>query len=135
MTDDRIHVAEVEPYWLPELQRQFPGGEARVTPLDASDLIDSSAGLPSLTRRLFLFDCGAPGSPVADLLQQVLISPPDHRPPIVVILRESAAESEWPLRELGVAAVLDDNTPGADVARLCRLLLSGLPRSAASVRV
>ena len=41
-------------------------------------------------------------------------------PPVIVIGSKLTAELEWPLRELGALAVVEDRISGEELAQLCR---------------
>lgn len=126
-TDDApIVVIEPEPFWGPELQRRFPQRRVSINPgwsrcdppeLEAAALIvaEGSALLAELT--LFSARRRSAGS---------------RATPLVAILRRSQRRWEWPLRELGADAVLDEFSGGANVAATCERLLAGSP--AAQVR-
>lgn len=112
---NRIIVFEREPYWAPELRRQFEGTDvtvrqcidlsslAEVAP-DASDVIVAS--LEGNER-----DC-------AELLRQVTVAFK------IIISPSAASDLEAPFREAGASSFVVEHLSGEELARRIRLVWS-----------
>jgi hypothetical protein len=115
----RILVVEREPYWLPELQRQFQRSGVEVAPAQTWDEAAGPAGrdgVEGLTVCEF-------GEVAEGLLNTIAAGSDLQSGRLVVVLDEASRGWEWALREAGVADVVDEFSGGGAVAALCRRLL------------
>jgi hypothetical protein len=119
----KILVAEREPFWLPELERRFP--DHRVRPFEDPDRASSpdEEWLPECDRLIVVTG------------ERLIPRLTDWRPrlamaairgvPVLALLRRGELAWEWPLRELGVTAVLEEFIGGHRLADACERLLAG----------
>ncbi len=111
-----ILVLEREPYWTPELQRQFLTTDVKVrgcrkwSELSAAIQSDPS-GLSVIDLADFAADC---------LTGLAAI----HSSRLIVISSPQYAELEFALRDAGAAAFFPDLPTGEQLARCCRRWLS-----------
>lgn len=116
-----IAIFEKQPYWGPELQRQFQSSRTIVR--ECRSVRDLLPSIMNFEIALIVVDLEEGlseclewlGSDVARHLKPV---------PIVVLGSPATAELEWVLREAGVTAFLPDGVAGDDLAQLCRRQLS-----------
>lgn len=110
----RVLVLENEPFWLPELQRQFQAEPVTIEAIAVDEVAmkDDSVVvavaeilLQQGAREFFAAQPGAVGTP------------------LVAIAGRSVQRWEWLLRELGAVSVIDQFTRGEQLAMLCRRLL------------
>lgn len=117
--DSGIAVLERQPYWAPELQRQFAGELVAVRACRAT--ADLDAVLPAWTRAVCVLELEhAPGACLTWLgrLRE------SGRDVAVIVCGSPATTSlEWTVRELGALAFFPDLPTGTEVAQLCRRLL------------
>lgn len=115
--DAVIAVFERQPYWGPELQRQFSDASIRVR--ECRSLSDLPSAVEGFAARLFVIDIQAdPPGCLAWLGSLRRDASCDC--PIIACGAPDQTELEWILREAGVSAFLCDVIPGDDFARLCR---------------
>jgi hypothetical protein len=115
-----IAVFENQPYWGPELQRQFLQSGIIVSECRSiRNLIPAIEAFPSA---LFVIDLD---SDLADFVNWLGNDFVQHsvRVPIIALGSAATAELEWRLREAGVTAFLPEFVPGQELARLCRRML------------
>ena len=119
--DAVIAVFELQPYWGPELQRQFQTDSVAVT--ECRSVGDLFPIVNGFTKALIVIDLDAA---ISDCLAWLGTEVAKHpaRVPIIAIGSAATAELEWRLREAGVTAFLPELIAGADFARLCRRQLS-----------
>ena len=119
--DAVIAVFELQPYWGPELQRQFQAVNVAVT--ECRSVGDLFPIVDGFSKALIVIDLDAA---IADCLTWLGTEVAKHsvRVPIIAIGSAVTAELEWRLREAGVTAFLPELIAGNDFARLCRRLLS-----------
>ena len=119
--DAVIAVFELQPYWGPELQRQFQSSNIVVTECrSVNDLLPIVEGF---SKALIVIDLDAAIADCLSWLGTVVAKHP-VRIPIIAIGSVATAELEWRLREAGVTAFLPELIAGPDFARLCRRQLS-----------
>ena len=116
-----VLVFEQRPRWAPELQRQFLGQDVAVRACRSLDDLDALAAAAAQAIAVVDLDA-APAACLQFLGRRLGRSP--HLP-IVAVGSPRMGELEWPLRELGAAAVLCDFPTGEQMARLCRRQLAG----------
>jgi hypothetical protein len=111
-----VVVCEREPYWTPELQRQFLGSDVAVRGCRKwGELAPLSR---PYARAVEVVDLDAsPAEILAGLARRSAEPVPC---PLVVLARPRFAELEWVLREAGVQAFYADLVPGDELARCCR---------------
>ena len=115
-----ISVFESDPYWVPELQRQFL--HSAVTVRECRSIGDLLPGLEVFDFELILLDFES--GPVEALAWlSAFVTKQVRRIPIIICGSSDTRELEWMLREAGVSAFLPDRVSGEDLARLCRRLL------------
>jgi hypothetical protein len=113
-----IAVFEREPYWAPELSRQFADGSVLVRTCTRLDDVD--AMLVEWPRSLCVIEFEA--APTAIL--NWFAARADSKPALVFAVR-SAAPLEWILREAGATSFRSELVSGRALAMQCRRLLSG----------
>lgn len=115
-----IVVFEKQPYWGPELQRQFQHSDVLVR--ECRSIRDLLAGAGALDKTLFVIDLEAD-------LEQTLewfgtgLAICHVSIPIIALGSKAHGELEWVLREAGVSAFLPEFVTGEHLARLCRRML------------
>ncbi|MEI8020785.1 MAG: hypothetical protein WCH39_21455 [Schlesneria sp.] len=119
--DAVIAVFELQPYWGPELQRQFQADNVAVT--ECRSVNDLFPIVDSFTKGLIVIDLDVA---ITDCLAWLGTEVAKHpvRVPIIAIGSAATADLEWGLREAGVTAFLPELMARPDFARLCRRLLS-----------
>ena len=115
--DAVIAVFERQPYWGPELQRQFQSTNVAVR--ECRSVRDLLPAIDGSLKALIVIDFDAA---IEDCIVWLGTEVVKHsvRIPIVAIGSAATAELEWRLREAGVTAFLPDLVAGCDLARLCR---------------
>lgn len=115
-----VLVCEREPYWTPELQRQFHGGDIVVRGCQRwSDLAALSREFSRTVHVIDLEQCAA--ECLIGLGQRCREA---HASPVVVLSSPRLAELENVLREAGAQAFFPELPTGADLARCCRRWLA-----------
>lgn len=114
-----VIVFERRPCWESELKRRLPAREILVRPSRAAG--DALTLAQAMRGSVLVVDLAVGLQPALQLLERlmtlrVLVSP-------IVVSPDSAAELEWPLRELGAVAFVNEAASGQEVADLCRRLL------------
>jgi hypothetical protein len=111
----RILVLEDEPYWLPELQRQFLGEAVTVEAVKADELTDrDDAVVVAMAETLLRQGARAFFATAPDAVGT----------PLVAITSARTRNWEWLLRELGAVSVVDEFCGGRRLATLCRRLMA-----------
>lgn len=113
-----ILVFESRPYWLPELQRRFAGGDQRVRGCSTTRDLLADADQAGLI--VLVLDQQEAGC--LEVLGKLAIA--RKSPPIVCLASEQIADLRWPAFELGATAFLDRLTPSDEFLRLCRRLIA-----------
>ena len=118
--DAVIAVFELQPYWGPELQRQFQTDKVAVT--ECRSVYDLFPIVDSFAKGLIVIDLDVA---ISDCLAWFGNNVAKHpvRVPIIAIGSAVTADLEWRLREAGVTAFLPELMATSDFARLCRRLL------------
>ncbi len=118
-----ILVAEREPFWLPELQRRFP--DRQVKPWEDAECapLPDEARLPEPDRLIVV--TGECLIPRLTEWHPRLTTAAIRGVPVLALLRRCELAWEWPLRELGVTAVLEEFLGGRRLADACERLLAG----------
>lgn len=122
MTSDSgpiLSVFERQPYWAPELQRQFAGEPVGVRP--CRTMADLQAVLAAADVPVVLLDFEAAPEDCLTWLKRHGLEP--HAPAIFVAGAGRSGDLEPLLRELGCIDYLPDPTPGVDLARRVRRVL------------
>ncbi len=107
---------ESQPYWEPELQRQFGGEDVQVGACRSTKDLDLR--LSEVTFDVCVIDLIADGNGVLRWLGERL-----HRSPtiaVIVIAGEAQQSLEWHVRELGAAAFAAGDVTGKQLAAMCR---------------
>lgn len=117
-----ILVAEREPFWLPELERRFPDRCVRPWE-DVDHAPPDQQQLPHRDRLIVV--AGERLIPRLTEWRPRLATAALRGVPVLALLRRGELAWEWPLRELGVAAVLDEFIGGRRLADACERLLAG----------
>ncbi len=126
--DAGIVVFEKQPYWGPELKRQFSKQQILVRECrSVSDLYPNS---DSLSRSVLLLSLDAAPTDCLTWMGRQL---QNNSPPFVVVASPDLMDLEWPIREAGAAAFVHDEIAGDRLARLCRRLLSSCGERADAV--
>lgn len=106
----KLVVVEREAWWLPELERQFPGQRARAATLEEVARLGGDLD-PEGVPRVIVIE--------AELLRDCFWT--SRRPPLwrstVAILSDGDISGEWLLRELGIAAVVQVYDGGRRLAQ------------------
>ena len=111
-----VFVFEKRPRWTPALQRQFLDEEVRVRRfVRIAELRREAIGS---ARGVVLLELAAGAADCLQFLGRVLGQP--GFPPVLVIGSDRTAELEWPIREFGATAFLDESIPRSHLARLIR---------------
>ena len=116
----RILVVERERYWLPELLRQFLGTRVVIEEADHWPTGTSAGTSEPGSTVLVVAELSAVQ---AELLHAAARTGEPLRTASILVTTAAQAGWEWPLRELGVRAVVDEFVGGRQMARLCRRLL------------
>lgn len=116
-----IAIFEKQPYWGPELQRQFQHTETAIR--ECRSLRDLSVTTQSVQDVVWVIDLEAGLEQSLEWLAND-VAQLSFTVPIIVIGSPASAELEWILREAGVTAFLPELVTGEDLARLCRRMLS-----------
>jgi hypothetical protein len=123
--DAVIAVFERQPYWGPELQRQFVNAPIQVR--ECRKINDLSPPDEEQVPSLFVIDLTDDLNGCIEWLG-TLERDVTGRRSIIVCARPHHRELEWILRDAGVTVFLSDVIPGDDFARLCRKQLGLLSR-------
>jgi len=111
-----IIVFEKQPRWVPELQWQFVDHDVRVRACCSTRDIEQHFNSTLKCVVVLAMSAGA-----AECLQFLgLCEGRWFFPPVIVIGSKQTAELEWPLRELGAFAFVEDRIGGEELARICR---------------
>jgi hypothetical protein len=115
-TQHPIVVFERQPFWEPELRRQFADGGATVRGCrTVADLDHLTSGNPRLIAVVNLEDAAA------DLLRWLSRGLTTGRQvPTIAVAGPKSMPFQWHAREAGVVAVLSREIGGHQLARLCR---------------
>lgn len=114
-----LSIFERQPYWAPELQRQFAGEPVVVRP--CRSVADLQAVIVAGGVAVVLLDFEAAPEECLAWLGRHGLSP--DAPAIFVAGSGRSDDLESLLRELGCVDYLPDPTPGADLARRVRRVL------------
>lgn len=116
-----IAIFEKQPYWGPELQRQFQS--SRITLRECRSIRDLFPSIKNFENALLVVDLDAG---LVDCLNWLGTEVARYSTPVPIVALGSpaTAELEWVFREAGVTAFLPDAIAGDDMARLCRRHLS-----------
>lgn len=111
-----ILVCEPEPYWTPELQRQFLGSQIAVRGCRKwSEMTELSRSCEGAVR---LVDFPAVAADcLAGMAGEIFRA--DH-PPLLLLIDAGTEELEWTLRDGGADAVLSDRIAAKDLVQICR---------------
>ena len=111
-----IAVYERQPFWEPELRRQFAEGDVAVRGCrTVSDLAHLTSGNPHLVAVVNLEDG------TADLLRWLSQGLTRGRlVPTIAVAGPKAMTFQWHAREAGAVAVIESDMGGRQLARLCR---------------
>lgn len=121
--DIAIVVFEAQPYWGPELLRQFQHTEIAIRECRKVDDLLPAAN--QLALGLLVVDLS---SGLKDCLHWFNdVSCNRQRWPIIACGSNHTADLEWALRDAGVSAYLPDIVTGTEMAHLCRKLLGLIP--------
>lgn len=124
-----ILVVEREPFWRPELQRRFP--DVAVVAWEAAERESPAAAEIPAGRGRLLVITGECLIPRLAEWRPLLTRASLRGAPVLALLRRGELAWEWPLRELGVTAVLDEFIGGRTLAAACeRLLAQAIPAAA-----
>jgi hypothetical protein len=120
MSRRAVVVCEREPYWTPELQRQFLGERVTVRGCRKwSELVTLSQEFETALR-IVDFDFIA-----AECLAGMAHDAASvNRQPLLLLVTGERAEFEWPLRDGGADAVLSNRIAADELARYCRRWLA-----------
>lgn len=105
-------VFERQPFFAPELQRQFLGEDVAVRACRMAPDVDAGEADVAVVH----LDA-APRDVLQWLARRRVIG---RDVPTIVVASEAMAEMEWPVRELGATSFVDEFVGGAHLARLCR---------------
>lgn len=123
---DGVVVFERDPYWGPELKRQFAGDWVVVR--ECRSLNEIHAVAADLEHVVILAVIDAAPAEILNWLERPAITM--SRAGLIVISSPDWAELEWPIREAGAMAFMSDETPGVRVAHWCRRWLHAGARPA-----
>lgn len=119
-----ILVFERTPFWGPALKRQFSDQSLFVR--ECRTVGDLSPAIAEFSHCLVVLSLdSAPTDCLAWIGKQSRVIAP---PPIIVIASSEYAELEWTVREAGVAAYVNDEISGRDLARICSRLIRSVRR-------
>jgi len=117
--DAGIVVFEKQPFWGPELKRQF--SKQRFLVRECRAISDLQSNADSLFHSILLLSLdAAPADCLAWMSRQVQ----GNSPTFIVVASPELMDLEWPIREAGAAAFVHDEIAGDRLARICRRLLS-----------
>ncbi|WP_010588130.1 hypothetical protein [Schlesneria paludicola] len=120
-----VAVFERQPFWGPELQRQFKQSSVEVRECRVvGDLLPTIEEFPSA---LIFIDLESGLEECLSWLRSELRVHP-HPCPVIACGAATATDLAWVLREAGVTALLAEFVPGEKLARLCRRQLGLQPR-------
>lgn len=117
--DAGVVVFEKQPFWGPELKRQFSKQQFLVR--ECRSLSDLQSNADTMSRSVLLLSLDAAAT---DCLTWIGRQLQNNVPPFVVIASPELMALEWPIREAGAAAFVHDEIAGDRLARLCRRLLN-----------
>ena len=111
-----ILVYEKRPRWEAELKRSLVGKRTLVRPCrSVADLLALCRAMPG---SVAVIDIEVGGGTVLHALDQAQRERLALFP--IVIAPDYADDLEWPLRELGIVALLPDRAPCGELSRACR---------------
>jgi DNA-binding NtrC family response regulator len=116
MLTPTLLIFERRPRWVPELERQFFGQDVRVR--GCRSLKDVLERLASPADCVVVLDLEAAPAECLQTLGRLMTRSPS--PTILVLASEAYRELEWPIRELGATAFLEEPVPGDEMAEWCR---------------
>ena len=111
-----VFIFEKRPRWTPALQRQFLDEDVRVRRF--TRLADLRREATASSRGVVLLEFAAGAADCLQFLGRALGRP--GFPPVFVIGSDRTADLEWPIREFGATAFLDEAIPRSQLARLIR---------------
>ena len=112
----QVVVLERQPYWQPELERQFLHQELVVKSCRSVDDLDDLTRTETPTVAVVDLDVDPPGT--LRWLARRLTAGPDVS--TIVVVTEERHSLHWHIRELGAVAVVSEYLEGNRLARLCR---------------
>lgn len=112
-----IIVYETNPFWGPELQRQFFNSPIAICECRA--IVDLAQIAEPFRSGLFVVDLAADLAGTIHWLRQTQRTR-TNRWPVIAIGSAETLTMEWNLREAGVTAYLPDFVGGDEFAKLCR---------------
>lgn len=119
--DAGVVVFEKQPFWGPELKRQFSKQQFLVR--ECRSVSDLQPNADTISRSVLLLSLdAAPTDCLTWIGRQFLNS----SSPFIVVASPELMALEWPIREAGAAAFVHDEIAGDRLARLCRRLLNNL---------
>ena len=126
-----VLVFEKQPFWGPELKRQFTDQSVLVRECrSVQDLLPAAAEFSGAVVVLSL-----DAAPIDCLAWIGMRFQNEAHYPLIVLASTELSDLEWPIREAGAVGFVGDEIPGDQLARLCLRLLrtsaSSVPRVAA----
>jgi hypothetical protein len=122
IAEQQVVVLERQPYWQPELERQFLQQELIVRGCRSVEDLDDLTRTAGAT--IVVVDLEVDPPSVLRWLARQLMAGPDT--PTLVVLSENLKLLHWHVRELGAVAVVSEFHTGACLARLCRKTLDAV---------
>ena len=120
-----VLIFEKQPYWGPELKRQFEDGSVLIRECRTVEDLLPRAGIFRQAVILMVLD-----DETADCLAWISRQlDRESKFPVIVIAAAELAHLEWVLREAGVAQFVHDELSGSRLARICRRFLGEEPGS------
>jgi DNA-binding NtrC family response regulator len=115
MLTPTLLIFERRPRWVPEMERQFLGQNVRVRGCrSVKDLLDRFHSSPKC---LAILDLEADPEGCLNSLARLMAHSP--LPTILVVASERYRDLEWPVRELGATAFLEEPLTGDKMAEWC----------------
>jgi DNA-binding NtrC family response regulator len=116
MLTPTLLIFERRPRWVPELERQFLGQDVRVR--GCRSLKDVLEHCNASANCVVILDLEAAPEEVLKTLARLMARSPSRT--ILIVASAAFRELEWPLRELGATAFLEEPIPGDEMAECCR---------------
>ena len=116
MLTPTLLIFERRPRWVPELERQFLGQDVRVR--GCRSVKDVLKHCTPLANCVVILDLAAQPEDCLKTLERLMARSPS--PTILVVASAMDRELEWPVRELGATAFLEEPIPGDEMAEWCR---------------
>ncbi len=116
MLTPTLLIFESRPRWVPELERQFIGQNVRVRGCGSLSILEER--LMQTANNVVILEWEAAPANGLETLAGLMTRIPS--PTILVTATAAYRELEWPVRELGAVAFLEEPISGEEMAAYCR---------------